>query len=137
MMGIVASSAQANGARAIGILPRRWKDLAEIEDELIAADDLRHRKTLYELKSDAFIALPGGLGTQDEMFDTFVCRQNDIHQKPFAIVNTNNYYDDLIKQIDKGYRERFIELENRAKYSFVDTPLEAITYVEKHLTAAK
>ena len=137
MMGIVAKSTQSNGGKAIGIVPRIWKHLERIEDEYIAAEDLRHRKTLYEMNSNAFIALPGGLGTQDEMFDTFVCRQNDIHQKPFAIVNTNNYYDDLIKQIDKGYRERFIELENRAKYSFVDTPLEAITYVEKHLTAAK
>lgn len=137
MMGIVASSAQANGARAIGILPRRWKDLAEIEDELIAADDLRHRKTLYELKSDAFIALPGGFGTLDEIFDTIVCRQIEIHKKPFAIVNTNNFFEYLKQHIDKSYAEGFINPEHRADYRFVSTPLEAITYVEKHLTAAK
>lgn len=133
MMGIVAKSTQSNGGKAIGIVPRIWKHLERIEDEYIAAEDLRHRKTLYEMNSDAFIALPGGLGTLDEIFDTLVCRQIDIHQKPLAIVNTNNFFEYLKQHIDKTYQEGFIEPKHRVKYSFVNTPLEAITYVEKHL----
>jgi len=134
MMGIVARSAQDNGAKAIGVLPRMWKELAKIEDELIAADDLRHRKTLYEMRSNAFIALPGGFGTLDEIFDTIVCRQIGVHQKPFAIVNTNNFFQYLKQHIDKTYTEEFIDPKHRTDYAFVNTPLEAINYVESNLS---
>jgi len=137
LMYDAAREAEACGAKLTGILPKMWKHFEKTEHRRLLSKDLRHRKLLYQMNADAFIALPGGFGTLDELFDTVVCRQHHIHQKPFAIVNTANFYGPLIKQIEHAYKEGFIDQKNKVKYKFVRTPLEAMNYIEKHLAKFK
>jgi len=137
LMKEVAISAKAHGAKITGIVPERWKHLEKLEDKRLIAKDFRHRKILYQMNSDAIIALPGGFGTLDEIADTFVCIQHNVHQKPFALINTNNFYQYLKQHIDKSYSEGYIDPKHRTKYTFVNTPLEAMDYIEEQLAKLK
>ncbi len=76
-------------------------------DELIVSNNLRDRKEIIELKSDAFIALPGGFGTMEEVMEIITLKQLQLHNKPVVFINTNGYYDNLIAQFETGYQENF------------------------------
>lgn len=134
LMGVLSSSVKSNGGRVIGIIPEHLQKVAEGEDELIKARNMHHRKELMETKSDVFVALPGGIGTIDEIFEILVGIQLKIHSKPMTVININNYYDDLIKQLKKVGKEGFGKLD----FDIVDvnkllhiseTPQEAMEYV--------
>jgi len=138
LMGILSKSVHDNGGKVIGIIPEHLQKLAEGEDELIRAENMHHRKEIMELKSDAFIALPGGIGTLDEIFEILAGIQLKIHNKPISIINTNNYYEDLIKQLDKINKQGFgdlkfdtIDINNL--FHFSQTPKEAIEHVIKQI----
>ena len=76
--------------------------------ELIFVDSMAERKKVLADISDAFIALPGGFGTLDELFEMMTSSQLDIHRKPVGILNINHYYDHLIKQVDFMVTEKFM-----------------------------
>jgi uncharacterized protein (TIGR00730 family) len=78
-------------------------------DELIVVDTMAERKKLMAHRGDAFIALPGGLGTFEELFEVLVQRQVGEHCKPIGIVNLDGYYDPLVGLIDHGIEHRFIK----------------------------
>ena len=82
LMGALARAVKTNNGKVIGIMPEHLKKVAEGEDELIKAKNMYHRKEIMEIKSDAFIALSGGVGTIDEIFDILVGIQLKIHNKP-------------------------------------------------------
>jgi uncharacterized protein (TIGR00730 family) len=138
LMGILAKSVQENGGKVIGIIPEHLHQLAEGENELIKAKNMHHRKELMELKSDAFISLPGGIGTLDETFEILIGLHLKIHKKPITLVNINNYYDDLIKQLNKINKEGFtkpnFDTENFEKLFHVsNSPKEALDYVSHNI----
>ena len=138
LMGILSKSVNENGGRVVGIIPEHLHKLAEGEDEIIKARNMHHRKEIMELKSDAFITLPGGIGTLDETFEILVGIHLKIHKKPLSIININNYYDDLVRQLNKIYKEGFtkpdFDTEEFVKlFHIAQTPKEALDYVTQQL----
>ncbi|MBK0064211.1 MULTISPECIES: TIGR00730 family Rossman fold protein [unclassified Acinetobacter] len=117
LMGVVADSALQAGGRVIGVIPTALVDreLAHPHlTELHIVQNMHERKTKMAELSDGFIALPGGAGTLEEIFEQWTWSQLGIHQKPCAFLNVQGFYDDLLKMIqstaDKGFTQsRFVE----------------------------
>ncbi|MEK6823167.1 MAG: TIGR00730 family Rossman fold protein, partial [Nanoarchaeota archaeon] len=124
LMGIVARATQAAGGKVVGILPNIFSDLAQGEDELVRAEDLRHRKALMEVRSDAFMGLPGGIGTLDEIADALVSAYLGIHKKPIVIVNTHGFYRHLLAHFEQIYTAQFGRPSARDLYHFVEEPVQ-------------
>jgi uncharacterized protein (TIGR00730 family) len=99
MMGSVAKAARAGGAHTVGVMPRslvdrEWADLDS--DELLITNTMRERKALMDASSDAFITLPGGLGTCEELFETWCSRTLDLHTKPVVLLDPAGHYTGLL-----------------------------------------
>jgi len=117
LMGVVADSAIAAGGQVIGIIPQALVDreLAHTGlTELYVVNDMHERKTKMAELADAFVALPGGAGTMEEIFEQWTWNQLGIHQKPCAFLNVEGFYDGLIQTIqdsvDRGFSQaRFVE----------------------------
>lgn len=127
LMGILADAARAANGKVIGITPQVFIDEGVSDakcDQFIIADNMRHRKALMEQCGDAFIALPGGLGTLEELFEIIVGRQLGYHTKPIVVLNINGFYDPLLQLIDNGVKENFIRPKAREQF-FVATMVEA------------
>lgn len=99
LMGIVADAGLAGGTRVVGIIPDHIKRF-EVDhtglSELIVVDSMHTRKRMMVERSDAFIILPGGIGTLDEMFEIITWRQLRLHDKPVIIVNVDGFWDPLV-----------------------------------------
>lgn len=110
LMGTVANGVMENGGKAIGVLPYflRDKEIAHNNlTELIMVDTMHERKTKMNELSDGVIALPGGFGTLEELFEMLTWAQLGLHRKPIALLNTNGFYDELLSllqnMVDKGF----------------------------------
>lgn len=129
LMGIVADSALANGAHVTGITPTILKDLEGAHSglsELVIVDTMHTRKRKMSELADAFIILPGGFGTLDELFEILTWRQLEMHDKPIIIVNVNNYWDPLKALINNIIEEKFATAAHATFSRFVSSPNEAI-----------
>ncbi|SOX55507.1 TIGR00730 family Rossman fold protein [Mycobacterium ahvazicum] len=109
-MGAVASAARARGGKTVGIIPRQLvrRELAdENASELIVTDNMRDRKRIMEDRSNAFIALPGGIGTLDELFEAWTTGSLGMHDKPVVLLDTWGHYEGLWvwlnDLVDRGY----------------------------------
>jgi len=117
LMGVVADSALKAGGRVVGIIPNALVDRELAHKgltELYVVDNMHERKTEMSEQADAFIALPGGAGTLEEIFEQWTWNQLGIHQKPCAFLNVGGFYDDLIKMIQgsvaRGFSQsRFVD----------------------------
>ena len=111
LMGIVAESTRAAGGRVVGIIPRA---LVEREwahegcDELHVVETMHERKRMMMERADAFLALPGGIGTFEELFEAWTWRQLGYHDKPVGILNHQGYYDHLMNFMQQVVREDFM-----------------------------
>lgn len=117
MMGAVADSALHFGGRVIGVVPESLNLPALIHGSLSRLDvtpDMHTRKARMSALADAFIALPGGFGTLEELFETLTWAQIGLHAKPIGLLNTQGYYNPLLHLIDHAIREGFIYPEHRA-----------------------
>ena len=111
-MKALADGARAANGKVIGVTPRSLVDKGlsdEQCDELIVTPNMRDRKAIMESRGDAFIALPGGLGTFEEIFEIIVGRQLGYHAKPIVILNIAGYYDPLLAMLTHGVEHRFIK----------------------------
>ncbi len=117
LMGQVADAALAAGAKAIGIIPAA---LMERElghrglDELIVVETMHERKRQMAEHSDAFIALPGGIGTLEELFEVWTWLQLGYHAKPVGLLNVAGYYDPLLAFLDRSTESGFVPQAQRA-----------------------
>jgi uncharacterized protein (TIGR00730 family) len=138
LMGLVADTVMAAGGTVTGVIP---KGLFPREiphrglTELIEVGSMHERKTkMFEL-SDAFVALPGGFGTLEELAEVTTWAQLGIHQKPIGVLNVAGYYDSLLAFLDRGVREGLLRADNRALLVDRDEPaalLQALrAYVPK------
>ncbi len=128
LMGIIADEVLNNGGKAIGVIPRFFSSKEIAHDnltELLFVDSMAERKQVLADISDAFIALPGGFGTLDELFEMMTSSQLDIHRKPVGILNINHYYDHLIKQVDFMVTEKFMRPIHR-QMMVDDVSIEAL-----------
>jgi len=99
MMGAVAEGARAGGAYTLGVIPQALVDreIADMAaDELVVTEDMLSRKALMIEKSDAFLTLPGGLGTLDELFEVWTTAMLGMHRKPVALVDQAGFYSGLV-----------------------------------------
>lgn len=97
-MGAVASGARSRGGHTVGVIPKALvhRELADIEaDELIVTDTMRQRKQVMEDRSDAFLALPGGIGTLEELFESWTAGYLGMHTKPLVLLDPDGHYDGL------------------------------------------
>ncbi len=100
LMGIVADATQAAGGRVVGVIPQTLVDKEHARtacDELHIVQSMHERKAMMAERSDAFLALPGGIGTFEELFEVWTWRQLGYHDKPIGLINVANYYDALLK----------------------------------------
>ena len=104
MMGAVADGARSGGAHTLGVIPQSLVDLEVADpasDELIVTDDMGARKNLMIERSDAFVTLPGGLGTLDELFEVWTTATLDLHEKPIVLLDPEGFYDGLLAWLDQ------------------------------------
>ena len=116
IMGVLADAVLATGGRVHGVIPTVLAD-AEVAHEgltqLHVVDSMHERKTLMADLSDAFVAMPGGFGTIDEMFEILTWGQLRIHDKPCGLLNVGGYFDGLLRFLDHAVTEGFLRRENR------------------------
>jgi uncharacterized protein (TIGR00730 family) len=117
LMGAAADAALAAGGTVVGVIPRMLWD-REVGhsglSELHIVETMHERKALMVELSDAFVALPGGIGTLDELFETWTWGQLGIHRKPFGVLNVAGYFDSLLAFLDHVSEERFLPTQHRA-----------------------
>ena len=100
--------------------------------KMIETESMSERKSILIDESDAFIAMPGGFGTLDELFEIVVMNQLRITDKPIALYNTLNYYDELIRFIDHGVSQGFVRKEHRDNIIVSDNPETLFKELSKH-----
>ena len=115
LMGVLADAALAAGGQVIGVIPQMLVDreLAHRGTDLRVVTSMHERKALMAELSDAFIALPGGLGTYEELCEVLTWAQLGIHHKPVACLNVLGYFDPLAQLFDHALREGFLHAEQR------------------------
>jgi len=116
LMGVVADAVLAGGGHVVGVIPGALasREIAhEDVQDLQVVDSMHERKQRMADQADAFIALPGGLGTLEEFFEAITWAQLGIHQKPVGLLNILNYYDGLLGLVDHAVREGFVKQSYR------------------------
>lgn len=125
LMGVVADAAMAAGGEVIGIIPQSLKD-AEVGHQglsrLEVVDGMHARKARMAELSDAFIALPGGLGTLEELFEVWTWGQLGYHRKPLGLLDTNDFYGKLSHFLDHLVEEGFVRTPHRGMLQRSDSP---------------
>nr|MDA3928059.1 TIGR00730 family Rossman fold protein [Prolixibacteraceae bacterium] len=135
LMDMVAITVKKNQGKILGVIPQKIHDKnlsSEHPDELVITTTMDERKTLMHQKSDAFIALPGGFGTLEEIIEVITLKQLDYHQKPIVFVNTDGFYNNLFQQFEKSFTDGFAKENYKKLYEIVDSPKEAINYIENY-----
>ena len=124
MMGAVADAARAAGGEVVGVIPQQIFDL-EIGhtglDDLRVVGSMHERKALMAELSDAFIALPGGVGTLEELFEVYTWAQLGIHSKPLGLIDVAGYCAPLVAFLDHAVQERFLRPETRTLLAVSDS----------------
>lgn len=111
LMGVMADAALAAGARVVGVIPhsmveREWakRDCTELH----IVDNMHQRKSMMAERSDAFLALPGGIGTFEEFFEAWTWKQLDFHRKPIGLLDLDGYYQPLLQFLQQGVVHGFM-----------------------------
>jgi uncharacterized protein (TIGR00730 family) len=137
-MGAVARAARAGGARTVGVIPRVLLQMEVADrdaDDLLVTDDMRARKGLMDTRSDAFLTLPGGLGTLEELLEIWVSRTLAMHGKPVVVLDPDGLYDPLRAQVDLLVERGFVRDGARDAVTWVTTVTDAFDTVEAQLAA--
>ncbi|WP_120997676.1 TIGR00730 family Rossman fold protein [Stutzerimonas urumqiensis] len=133
LMGVVADAALAAGGEVIGIIPQRLQD-SEIGHpgltRLEVVDGMHARKARMAELSDAFIALPGGLGTLEELFEVWTWGQLGYHSKPLGLLDVNDFYGKLSHFLDHLVDEGFVRPPHRAMLQRSDSPEDLLQRLE-------
>lgn len=132
LMGVLADAVLECGGEAIGVMPKHLVDL-EIAHrgltDLRVVGSMHERKAVMADLADAFVALPGGLGTLEEFFEVWTWGQLGLHAKPYGLLNVGDFYSPLLAFLDHATSERFVRDEHRAQLvvdDAVDTLLERL-----------
>ncbi len=135
LMGAVSQSTLAAGGRVVGVILTRFLEdgYGQAGHEMHTADDMRSRKQGLDERGDAFITLPGGFGTFEEVLEVIALKQLGFHSKPIVLVNTNGYFDGLLQQFERGFAEALINEKFRHLYTAVSTPQQALAHIEQGL----
>ena len=134
LMVAVARSVHKNGGRVVGVFPEFFREKNEdfeyVEaDELIIAETMRVRKAIMDERADAFVVLPGGVGTLEESIEIMSMKQLGLTDKPLVFVNTNNFYDGLISNLRKMVSLKFVKSSILELFAVCPNPSSALEFI--------
>ncbi len=135
LMWACAKEVKANGKRLIGIMPEKLKEMdvfSDYCDEFYVTPCMRSRKAKMDEMSDAVVALPGGFGTLEELSEMIVQKQLGYNKKAIVILNTNGFYDNLLKFFDDIIQQKFANKKAENLYYIANTPQEAVEYLKNY-----
>lgn len=135
LMGAIAEAVRKNGGKVIGVIPKaldRPGIVYENCDELIVTEGMRERKAMMDARSEAFIALPGGYGTLEELLEIITLKQLKYHNKPIVILNLNHFYDPLLAQFESIAQQHFAKHESQDLYRVTDSITDALQYIDSY-----
>lgn len=136
MMGAVTAAARAAGAHTIGVIPQLLIDLEVADhdsDELVVTADMAGRKTVIMDRSDAFLVLPGGIGTLDELFEVWTTGTLGLHDKPVVLLDTDGFYEGLRAWLRTLVPAQFVRAQALDLLTVVDSVPAAFDAVEKDI----
>ncbi len=135
LMGAVARGVHETGGRVIAVIPERLNRpgvLFETADEIIVTATLRDRKAVMDERADAFVALPGGVGTLEEVIEVITLKQLRYHDRAIVFLNTLGFYDALITFLHQQSRDGFVRPEHQSLYHVADTPAQILSYLDTY-----
>jgi uncharacterized protein (TIGR00730 family) len=135
LMGNLADAVLSNNGTITGIIPRF---MCELEwnhtklTELVLVETMHERKEQMMRTADVAIAMPGGIGTFEELFEAITWRKLGLFNKPIIIVNTNNYFQHLIAILEKAVEDKFMQTTDLKLWTVVNNPQELLDEIKKH-----
>lgn len=139
-MGAVARAAREGGARTVGVIPTGLldKEVGDRDaDELVVVDDMRLRKGEMDARSDAFLVLPGGIGTLEELLEVWVARSLGMHDKPVVVLDPDGVLAPLRELVDRLADEQFVRRPALSAVHWATSVAEALDQVEAGLAAPR
>ncbi len=136
LMGAAARGFYAENAEIIGVVPSFFNVdgiLFEHCTKIIRTETMRERKQIMEDLSDAFIAVPGGIGTFEEFFEMLTLKQLARHTKPMILYNINGYYDTIIDMLNESVEKKFTNSESMGLFTVLSTPGDAVDYLNSYI----
>lgn len=135
LMGAAARGVRAGGGYILGVIPKFFDEenveaIFDFCDELIQPDTMRQRKQIMEDNADAFIVVPGGIGTFEEFFEILTLKQLCRHNKPIVLYNLQGYYNEIEQVMEQAIKKNFIRDNCKALYQITDDLEQLFTYVE-------
>jgi len=135
LMGALARAVHSKGGYVTGVIPAflKEKNIAYNKaDELLITESMRERKKIMEEKADAFIALPGGFGTLEEILEIITLKQLHLHNKPVVLLNIEDYYKDLLVFFENMYNKSFAKPDYRKRYVITSDAEKALSYIQNY-----
>ena len=133
LMGIVADEAKKHGSFVLGVLPESMNKkevrVKNVESELLIVKDMHERKRTMYQRGDFFVALPGGIGTFEELMEIFTWKQLGYHKKGIVLLNTENYYSSLIQQFERAVSDGFLKEEVLSSICVAQKPEDVLSYI--------
>ncbi len=134
LMGAAARGMYQGGGSIVGVTPHfmhTFEPISEFCTELIATETMAERKSVMENKADAFVIVPGGVGTFDEFYQILTLRVLHRHEKPIVLYNIDGFWNSTLCVIREGVEKGFIREEALKDFVLLDTPEEIFNYLEK------
>jgi hypothetical protein len=134
LMGLIADSVLELGGRVYGVIPQALVDIEVAHvglTELHTVANMHERKAKMTDLADAFLALPGGIGTLDELFEAWSWNALGYHAKPFCLLNVEGFWDGLIEFMDHATESGFLSQKRRAQLLIATTPAEALKLLDE------
>jgi hypothetical protein len=138
-MGLIADSVLELGGQVYGVIPAALVELEVAHEgitELHRVETMHERKAKMTELADAFLALPGGIGTLDELFEAWSWNALGYHAKPFCLLNVEGFWDGMIDFMDHATRSGFLSQQRRNQLLVASTPEEALEYLDEAAAAA-
>ena len=134
LMGRVAKGAIEEGGFVVGINVECYRDYPPYPGtgELLMAKTISERKNLLMERGDAYIALPGGVGTLDELMEVWAVAQAGLIDRPMAVLNVNHYYDGLLMQLERAYQDKLLKEKDYQMLLSAETPAELLRMVDNY-----
>jgi uncharacterized protein (TIGR00730 family) len=139
LMGVIADSVLGDGGRVYGVIPRALVDLEVAHTGvtgLYTVDTMHERKAKMTELADAFLAMPGGIGTLDELFEAWSWNALGYHKKPFCLLNVDGFWDGMIAFIDHATEKGFLSVRRRKQLLVATSPDEALQMLDEAAAAA-
>lgn len=139
LMGLIADTVLAAGGRVYGVIPDALVNLEVAHTgltELFHVSNMHERKAKMTDLADAFLALPGGVGTLDELFEAWSWNALGYHKKPFCLLNVEGYWDGMIQFIDHATESGFLSAQRRSQLLVAETPERALELLDEAAAAA-